>query len=347
MDVSATSVHTSQPSTSPSSPRVSEAFNIPASPVGIDTIMVDPEAHILNQDELELLSNWCSTTYQSFSSAWDFDPKVWRSIIIRTALHHPALLEGIFALSALQLAHRSSRQDASQQKCLLNSAYTYKKKAQSGLDYLVQHYLENADRGVLFMLCNILVVFEFASIQHFRSSSCSSSSSSALDDMSQIFRQLRASTTNLAKIVNEIREQKVAKEASSPTMPNTFGLAILMLRRLNAQHDNLERRPIYDEAIKQLASCLEYMAWSSKPGIVELSWFLIISDEMVGLVADRQPMALTILAHYCAILYHLRDQWWLADLGTRVLKEISHLLDHEQISTLSWVIDVTGVCPTT
>src|SRR5699024_12277433 len=68
-----------------------------------------------SQDELELLSHWCSTTYQSFSAAYNFDPDVWRSIIIRTALHHPALLQGIFALSALQLAYRSTRQDRSEE----------------------------------------------------------------------------------------------------------------------------------------------------------------------------------------------------------------------------------------
>lgn len=338
MDVSATPVYTSPPSTSPSPPRVPEAR--------IDTTITDLEAQILNenelelnQDELELLSNWCSTTYESFSSAYTFDPKVWKSIIIRTALSHPALLEGIFALSALQLAYRSTRHDD-----LLNSAYTHKKNAQSGL-----HELETADRGVPFMLCNILVVFEFAGIQRFppSSSSFSSSSSSALDDMSQIFLKLRASTTNLAELVNETREQKVAKEAPSPAMPSTFGLAILMLRRLNTQHDDLGKKPIYDQAINQLASCLEYMAWGSKPGIVELSWFLIISDEMMGLIADRQPMALTILAHYCVILYHLRNQWWVADLGTGVLKDISHLLGPEQLPAISWVMDVTGVCPST
>lgn len=293
----------------------------------------------LSQDELELVSNWCSTTYQSFSAAYNFDPDVWRSLIVRTALHHPALLEGIFALSALQLAYRDTRQDG-----LLNSAYTHKKNAQSGLD------LDTTDRGVSFMLCNILVVFEFASIQRFPSSSFSpstSSSSSALDDMTQIFLQLRASTTNLAELVNNNREQKVSKEAPSPAMPSTFGLAILMLRRLNAQHDDVGKRPIYDEAINQLASCLEYMAWGSTPGIAELSWFLIISHEMMGFITDRQPMALTILAHYCVILYHLRNQWWVADLGTGVLKDISRFFGPEQLSTISWVMDVTGVCPST
>ena len=64
---------------------------------------------------------------------------------------------------------------------------------------------------------------------------------------------------------------------------------------------------------------------------------------MMGLIADRQPMALAILAHYCALLYHLRDQWWVADLGIRALKDISNLLGHEGISTLGWAIDVTGV----
>ena len=305
--------------------------------------MIDPDSHPLNQDELDLLHNWCSTTYLSFSSAWDFDPELWRTIILRTASRHPSLLEGISALSALQLAHRSSRQDVPRQKALLNSAYTHQRNAQSGLNDILQHYPGNADHDVLFKLYEILVVFEFASIQHFRSPS----SSSALDVLSQIFRHLRASTTNLARLVNGIYEQKVAKKPPIPRMPNTFEVAISKLRRLNSQtqDDNPKRKPVYDEATKQLALCLGYMSWSSKPGIVELSWFLFISDEMMGLIADRQPMALAILAHYCALLYHLRDQWWVADVGIRVLEDIGHLLGHEGISAISWVVDVTGVCP--
>lgn len=340
----ATPVYASPLSTAPSTPRV-------LSDARLDTMVTDVKADLLihsdldlTQDELDLLSNWYSTTYQSFSAAYNFDPDVWRSIIVRTALHHPALLQGIFALSALQMAYRNTRQDG-----LLNSAYMYKKNAQNGLGQL-----EAADRGVSFMLCNILVVFEFASIQRFPSTSASSpssspslssTSSSALDDMSQIFLQLRSSTTNLAEVVNDTREQRAAKEAPSPAMPSTFGLAILMLRRLNAQHEDAAKRPIYDEAINQLASCLEYMAWGSTPGIIELSWFLIISDEMMGLIVDREPVAMTILAHYCVILYHLRNQWWVGDLGTGVLKDISRLLDPEQLSTISWVMDVTGICP--
>ena len=305
--------------------------------------MIDPESHPLNQDERDLLYNWCSMTYLSFSSAWDFDPELWRTIILRTASRHPSLLEGISALSALQLAHRSSRQDIPRQKALLNSAYTHQRNAQSGLNDILQRYPGTADRDVLFNLYEILFVFKFASIQHFQPSS----SSSALDDMNQIFHQLRTSTTNLAKLVNNIHERKVAKKPPILLMPNTFEVAISKLRRLNSQtqHDSPKRRPIYDEAIKQLASCLGYMSWSSNPGVVELSWFLFISDEMMGLIADRQPMALTILAHYCAILYHLRDQWWVADVGIRVLEDIGHLLGHEGISAISWVVDVTGVCP--
>lgn len=339
----ATPVYASPLSTTPSTPRGPDARLDTMVTTDVKADLLSHKDLDLTQDELELLSHWCSTTYQSFSAAYNFDPDVWRSIIIRTALHHPALLQGIFALSALQLAYRSTRQDG-----LLNSAYAYKKSAQDGLGQL-----EAADRGVSFMLCNILVVFEFASIQRFPSASSSpsaspslsSSSSSALDDMTQIFLQLRSSTTNLAEVVNDTREQKVANEAPRPAMPSTFGLAILMLRRLNTQHDDAEKRPIYDDAINQLASCLGYMAWGSTPGIIELSWFLIISDKMMGLITDRQPMALTILAHYCVILYHLRNQWWVADLGTGVLEDISRLLDPEQLSTINWVMDVTGICP--
>ncbi|PYH92826.1 hypothetical protein BO71DRAFT_485123 [Aspergillus ellipticus CBS 707.79] len=337
-----------------SSSPVPEPFTInsvPASPPESDhschtlttSTSLESETHTLNQDELKFLANWCSTTYQSFSQAWKND-EMWKVAIIRKALHQPALLKGIFALSALQLAH-SSRHSTIQQETLRSAAHAYRDQACSRLSDEIHYFLEVADYDVLFALCSILVVFEFASTQIVQPSTVPS----ALESLCEIFRQLRISTKILVDLVDEKRDGQmellVMPREAAPRMPSTFALAISALRRLNERHDDPEMKCIYEDAIDKLASCLRYMAWGSHPSIVELLWFLRVQNAMIDLIADHQSIALIIVAHYCVVLYHLREQWWMVDLGIGVLREITSLLDRDKLSTITWAMDVTGISP--
>jgi hypothetical protein len=55
-------------------------------------------------------------------------------------------------------------------------------------------------------------------------------------------------------------------------------------------------------------------------------------------------MALTILAHYCVVLFHSRGHWWIGNFGIQVLKEICYLLGSDGLSRINWAIDATGIC---
>ncbi|PWY76116.1 hypothetical protein BO94DRAFT_568530 [Aspergillus sclerotioniger CBS 115572] len=298
----------------------------------------------LSPDDLTLLAHWCSTTYRSLTPDGK-NEQFWRSAIVREAMHHAALLQGIFALSALQLAHRGK--DSLQRQELQSVAHLHWARARAGLDdALCQHALDIPHNcHALFALCSILVVLAFGHTRLVRSVS----THSALDDLGHSFSQLRGSPEVLIVLIDRLREGEmdslVSQEEPGPIMPNTSSLAILTLRQLNAQHeeDDPGLHAIYAQAIDDLVCCLRYVAWGSNPGIVGLSWILEIPEEFLDLVADRQPLALSILAHYCVVLYHLRKQWWMGNRGILALQEICELLGRDQLFTIHWALDSTGI----
>lgn len=57
-----------------------------------------------------------------------------------------------------------------------------------------------------------------------------------------------------------------------------------------------------------------------------MTWPVTLSDEYVSLIETRDPMALAILAHYGVIIHLLRDRWWAADAGKRLVHAILPIL---------------------
>ena len=303
-------------------------------------------ARHLNPDDLKLLANWCTTTYRSFPHDGE-NERIWRVAVPQDSLRHSALLEGILALSALQLASQN-RPASPEQSDLQQAAHTHWTKAHPGLEGEACHSRKSPNY-VRFALRSILVVFAFANVQLLRLSS----QTSALDGFCLLFRELRLSKQAVIDSVDIFREEDMAALATErevdPVMPNTSALTIYALRNLNARCDKpgsegQEMQDIYSQSIDQLALGLSYTAWGSNPGLVGLSWILGIPAGYMDLVAERQPMGLTILAHYCVVLYHLRKHWWMGDFGIQVLEEICSLLGRDRLSTITWAIDTTGIC---
>lgn len=170
-----------------------------------------------------------------------------------------------------------------------------------------------------------------------------------------MFRQMRESNSVLVGLIDFAQEGEMAPLVTQHDvdlrMPNTFGVTMLALKGLNVRREQLELGSqqtgmVYSESIDQLGSCLDYVTRSSDPGIDGLSWILRFPSEYMDLLQDREPLALIILAHYCVVMYHLREQWWMGDLGVRILREVCGLLGRDRLAMINWAIDATGICST-
>ncbi|PYI15105.1 hypothetical protein BO99DRAFT_484733 [Aspergillus violaceofuscus CBS 115571] len=300
----------------------------------IDRDRKEPETCTLSPCDLTLLARWCATTYQSLASDGR-DAEIWRSLIVREAMRY--------------CHYWTHKQDQQQ---LRHLAMLHWDRARTWLDnQLGPTRLEPTRKhsNAVLALCNILMVFAFAHMQI-----PSSSRESALEDFCDIFRQLRGSPEIVVPLIDQVQPGELAslvrpEEARHRVMPDTFTLAIHALRKVNNTHPdgNLDpdanNKRINSQAIDSLSSCLRYIAWSSRPGLIELSWLLVIPAGFVDLALNHQPIALSILAHYCVVMYHLRSQWWMGDLGTRLLKEIRQLLGRDRSGDIQWALDAVAI----
>ncbi|OJJ46521.1 hypothetical protein ASPZODRAFT_132591 [Penicilliopsis zonata CBS 506.65] len=222
---------------------------------------------------------------------------------------------------------------------LLNSSGTHWMKANS------EDYGKTNNILVPLTLSRIHVIYSFATITH----SLSTSSSSPLSALCQIFRQIRTTTTQIQIDLDQFPGTAWEGINAAPErMPNTYILAMHGLQRMVEENISFfqEQRggkSLYTEAIAHLSSCLAYLSRGSDPDVMTgLSWIQNIPDPFLDHIECHEPMALAILAHYCVVLYHLRHHWWIDDLGLSVLREIRSILGRN-VYRIDWAMDATGL----
>lgn len=287
--------------------------------------------------------HWCSTTYLSISldstAEW-----IWQTIVPQEAMHHPFLVHGILALSALDQAHSSHGKIREER---LKVAQRHQTRATAGLACirrLGDHLSLSACNAVFAFSC-IMIYYAFAFsllVKPVRSGR-------TLDELCQVLLQIRESIDIMLQVIDRVKDGElgplIRKDKSRPKMPDTSRLAILSLRRLNAilasRHPRHET-DVYEATMEHLGSALERLAEGGEPTVIAIRWIFRIPSRFVGLVRERQPFALVILAHFAVIMHSLRGHWWMGDWGMNVLEDIGQTLDVEWRQSISWAIDATG-----
>ena len=72
-------------------------------------------------------------------------------------------------------------------------------------------------------------------------------------------------------------------------------------------------------------------------------WPIAIPQSYLGLLSERRPEAMIILAHYAALLQRVDDQWYMRGWGQYLVQQIDAALGQEWQSWLEWPKQVTGI----
>ncbi|BCS21802.1 uncharacterized protein APUU_30027A [Aspergillus puulaauensis] len=180
-------------------------------------------------------------------------------------------------------------------------------------------------------------------------SSAPAGHSRTLQELLNIFTTVRALSPS-SKVLDVVEKGKL-KALFSETdpyhqLPSTYTLTILAMRNLNtasAKKDSLHETSVYDDAITKLDRSLEMLSKGGEPTMIALRWMFRVPPRYLELVREKNPLALIVFAHYCAVLHHLRDRWWMGDWGSRLVKEISQLLGPERMGSILWASDIVGI----
>lgn len=126
-------------------------------------------------------------------------------------------------------------------------------------------------------------------------------------------------------------------ENTELTLRSIVDSVLVILRVDAANNANAE---FHSNAISELSQAMgSYCSGGIMSGI--MTWPVTLSDEYVGLIEARDPMALAILAHYGVIIHLLQDRWWAADSGKRLVHAILPILfeskrDWAELVQRSW-----------
>ncbi|KAL4869941.1 hypothetical protein BDV12DRAFT_70935 [Aspergillus spectabilis] len=328
----------------------------------------------LNPEDERLRENWSASTEQSLTHGKSKD-RSWQSTIRRetdlcTALYHSTL-----ALSAIQLA-TTSEAGTPKRKSHLQAAERHYREA-------VEAFPPGPNKpsqskcNASFSAASILFMCELASSsldgegcklsrpsdghpspspqpgqkeqKENKAHNGTSSSSPTLLKLLALFETVRtfSSGSGVLDTVEKGQLQALFTQTDPyHQLPSTYTLTILTMRNLNAasaKADPSHETAVYNDTIGKLDHSLAMLSKGGEPTMIALRWMFRIPSRYIELVREKQPLALIIFAHYCAVLHHLRDRWWMGDWGTRLVKEISQLLGPERLGSILWASDIVGI----
>ncbi|OQD82366.1 hypothetical protein PENANT_c022G04355 [Penicillium antarcticum] len=195
---------------------------------------------------------------------------------------------------------------------------------------------------------NCLTVFLFRSINAFhvfseKSTICRKNSDEFLDDFIEIF--------HLHQHVREVTNQSWDLLLKSPLKPLLeLEASALMQKESSMECSELlalvhsasvdpSVKNTYLEATKSLQAAItgsqNRSSGQSTIGSI-ISWLVVVPSRYIDLLAEKQPEALVILAHFGALLHLHRGIWALGDSGSYVIDSVSSYLDQTWNIWLKW-----------
>ncbi|KAL5042055.1 hypothetical protein BDW71DRAFT_155892 [Aspergillus fruticulosus] len=303
---------------------------------------------------IPLWDNWRSSTEQSLTHNKSKD-RSWQSLIQRESHRYPALRYSTLALSAIQLAS-SSGSGSAERKAHLHEAYAHYSQAVDAVTPVDEKPSESQCNAA-FSTASILLMCELASASlaedglrlGSQKEDDNGASSPSLHKLLSIFKTVRGLSSN-SDVIDTVEKGQL-KPLFTQTdpyhqLPSTYTLTILAMRNLNnasAKKDPSHETIVYEDAISKIDRSLEMLSKGGEPTMIALRWLFRLPSRYLDLVREKRPLALIIFAHYCAVLHHLRDRWWMGDWGSRLVKEISQLLGPERIGSILWASDIVGI----
>ncbi|KAE8151613.1 hypothetical protein BDV25DRAFT_128597 [Aspergillus avenaceus] len=294
-----------------------------------------------NMQELELMMQWCTTTYRTLPVHSE-TKKTWQVVIPQTAMHHPSLMHGILALSALHLASNSK---GTTKKRYLETAVSHQSRALTGLTKTGNKSNDSTSNVPLLSLSALMTIFSFG----LPITVDSSNERSSLDEILRVFKSFKASSSDTDTATAQANDREMQAIIGSgntpPQMPDTHRLAIMSLSRLNARlarQDPRHEKDVFDVVIENLGNSFNDLARGGEFLRSAFQWVVQMPPRFEKLLEERQKFALVILAHFTVIIHYLRKYWWMSEWGSQLIHEISQLLGPEWLPSINWVIDSTS-----
>ncbi|KAL8682351.1 MAG: hypothetical protein Q9186_001627 [Xanthomendoza sp. 1 TL-2023] len=294
----------------------------------------------LHMGDLELLHQFTTATCYTTSNRSE-SHDLWRKTVPKEGFHHDFLMRGILAIGALHLAHLRPDRAADYQ----NIAHSHQDKALSMFRTAMTN-MDESNCHAFFGLSSLIVVYAFASPRR--------PGSLAFTDDSQT-SEGEAAWLPLIRGVNSILQQVFGwvengplRGLLQPGIINTTDTrlpkpAAHQLKQLTGLCETAtggeEAVEACQEAVKALQKCYAKIFTRSSVECevaTAFTWPVEVPDKFIQLLNARAPEALVILAHYCVVLHHLDDYWWMGGWASHVMENIDNELNDSWREWIQW-----------
>lgn len=277
------------------------------------------------------MHHYTRSTYATLADT-DSAVPVWRDAFPTEAASHPFLMHGLLSLAAVHMA----MDDLTKHKTYVDRAMQHYTLALA----LYRPELINVTKHN----CNALFGFScIAAIMSFAVSMASQHTGTALlQDIHDTFQLLKGihAVVEAARPELEVGpladllRQFVPRETELP--PEVQKTLHVLTERVHTCGESEERKAAYIHSIETLRAVYKNAVFKPDDRTLCLVWPIAVQRPYIDALAERQPMALVILAHYAIFLYDLRRFWWAGDRGPRIVEAVTGLLSPDWFDTLQW-----------
>ncbi|KAJ6016385.1 hypothetical protein N7540_010976 [Penicillium herquei] len=207
--------------------------------------------------------------------------------------------------------------------------------------------LESSQHLETFALSSLLIGSAFAFPRAIaRSSQAESSSLSELIEIFMLIRKMMNFSTPTIDAVkqSELRDLFLVEEIRS-NVSESSRIAIAALHELqNASCSQVnEHYHTFTSTIDCLEKLLGQLDSEGEMISRSFAWVCEVPAEYISLLQKHDPLALVILAHYCVVLYRLRQRWWISSWGELVIQSILKFLSPAWKLSMAWALQETNV----
>jgi hypothetical protein len=323
-------------SPSPSNPRDTSVHKSPTAP--------QAPLPSMNLAHLELMHHYLTSTSITLEQPGK-NGQMWRNVAPVQALNNEFLMHAVLGVSALHIVHLRGSSDTRQE--YIARARTHQQEALTHFRSTVRNITPgNSTAAALFS--SLLLIFSSAITQIIDEPIPSHDHVDGLLTILLSFRKHWNLFFSTREWIEEeavenlpLHLETVSPEEINLTLHNYSGAshALQDLYDFNELSfcESVERS-VYCNAIMQIQRSLQGSAVLSR-----ILWPIVISDEFLLLLEQKQPMALIILAHGCAIARFGPYRWFLHKWIVNVARAISEILDPIWLVRLRWPLRELGL----
>ncbi|OQE30053.1 hypothetical protein PENSTE_c002G08157 [Penicillium steckii] len=292
---------------------------------------------VLNLHDLELMMQWCNTTFYTLSRSEQTD-KVWRNNVPEEALSHPFLMHGILAVSSLHLARTGI--DPSKRAAYLNRAVAHQNQALALFREILGD-INESNAKAMFAFASIVVVYTFG----FPQTPDVQDPWTSVDDLYQVLiltRGIQQVIRSPAEFLSQSNFAPILQvEMTSAPLPEDASATMNQLYEANevcGARDESHETEIYTATIDNIAEMLSCEYGGMTSSVIAGRWAIRLPARFMELLREREPMALVMLAHYGVLLKALRHRWCFGEWCVRVAKAVWAILDDQWRPLIDWAM---------